>query len=64
MLSKLWQIFSVLLVIYGFYLLFLFLLDTFERINRGSALPISVLITSLFVGFVILFWVKKGRLPL
>ncbi|MCS7284370.1 MAG: hypothetical protein NZ527_01515 [Hydrogenobacter thermophilus] len=64
MLSKMWQAFSVLLVVYGFYLLFLFLLDTFLRINRSIALPASLIITSAFVGFVLIFWIKKRRLPL
>ncbi|WP_304093117.1 hypothetical protein [Hydrogenobacter thermophilus] len=64
MLSKMWQTFSVLLVIYGFYLLFLFLLDTFLRINRSIALPAALIITSAFVGFVLIFWIKKRRLPL
>jgi len=63
-LSKLWQAFSFLLVVYGFYLLFLFLLDTFLRINKVIALPASVFITLLLVAFVIVFWIKKKRLPL
>ncbi|SNZ11945.1 hypothetical protein SAMN06265353_0370 [Hydrogenobacter hydrogenophilus] len=64
MLSKLWQVFSFLLVVYGFYLLFLFLLDTFLRINKVIALPASAFITLLLVAFVIIFWIKKRRLPL
>ncbi|MGC8852922.1 MAG: hypothetical protein ACP5P0_04895 [Hydrogenobacter sp.] len=63
-LSKLWQAFSFLLVIYGFYLLFLFLLDTFLRINSSIALPASLFITLLSVALVIIFWIKKKRLPL
>ncbi|MFN3814128.1 MAG: hypothetical protein ACK4SM_05855 [Aquificaceae bacterium] len=62
-LNKAWQLFSLLLVAYGFYLLFLFLLDTLLRVNRELALPLSLLITLASAGFVVVFWIKKKRLP-
>ncbi len=62
--SHIWQALSFLLVAYGFYLFFLFMLDTFIRINKTFALPLSLLLTFILVAFVGVFWYKKKRLPL
>ncbi len=59
-----WQALSFLLVIYGFYLFFLFTLDTLIRISRTLALPLSLLLTFVLIAFVGIFWYKKRRLPL
>lgn len=58
-----WQTLSFLLVLYGFYLFFLFMLDTLIRINKSLALPISLVITLLLLTFVLVFWYRKKRLP-
>ncbi|WP_448588445.1 hypothetical protein [Thermocrinis sp.] len=58
------QFLSFLLVGYGFYLLFLLLLDTFIRIHRPLAMPISALITLALIALTALYYVKHKRLPL
>jgi len=60
----LFQFLSFLLVAYGFYLLFLLLLDTFLRINRTLAFPISALITLVLIALTVLYYIKHRRLPL
>ena len=58
------QFLSFVLVAYGFYLLFLLLLDTFLRINRTLAFPISALITLVLIALTVLYYIKHKRLPL
>jgi hypothetical protein len=60
----LFQFFSFVLVAYGFYLLFLLLLDTFMRINRTLAFPLSALITLTLATLTALYYIKHKRLPL
>jgi hypothetical protein len=60
----LFQFLSFVLVAYGFYLLFLLLLDTFLRINRTLAFPISALITLVLIALTVLYYIKHKRLPL
>ena len=60
----LFQFLSFLLVAYGFYLLFLLLLDTFLRINRTLAFPLSALITLTLIALTVLYYTKHKRLPL
>jgi hypothetical protein len=60
----LFQFLSFLLVAYGFYLLFLLLLDTFLRINRTLAFPLSALITLTLIALTVLYYIKHKRLPL
>ncbi len=60
----LFQFLSFVLVGYGFYLLFLLLLDTFLRINRTLAFPISALITLVLITLTVLYYIKHKRLPL
>ncbi len=58
------QFLSFVLVAYGFYLLFLLLLDTFLRINRTLAFPLSTLITLVLITLTVLYYIKHKRLPL
>jgi hypothetical protein len=58
------QFLSFVLVAYGFYLLFLLLLDTFLRINRTLAFPLSALITLVLIALTVLYYIKHKRLPL
>jgi hypothetical protein len=58
------QFLSFVLVAYGFYLLFLLLLDTFTRINRTLAFPISALITLALIALTVFYYIKHKRLPL
>jgi len=58
------QFFSFVLVVYGFYLLFLFLYDTTLRLNRQVALPFSLMVVLLLFALTMVYWVKKKRLPL
>jgi hypothetical protein len=58
-LRKIWQVVSFLFVLYGFYLLFLFLWDTLNRINEQLALPISILITLGIMSVSAVLWVRK-----
>jgi len=60
----LFQFLSSVLVAYGFYLLFLLLLDTFMRINRTLAFPLSALITLTLIALTVLYYIKHKRLPL
>ncbi len=60
----LFQFLSFVLVAYGFYLLFLLLLDTFMRINRTLAFPLSALITLVLITLTVLYYIKHKRLPL
>jgi hypothetical protein len=59
----LFQFLSFVLVAYGFYLFFLLLLDTFLRINRALAFPISAFITLALIVFTVLYYMKHKRLP-
>jgi inner membrane protein involved in colicin E2 resistance len=58
------QFLSFVLVAYGFYLLFLLLLDTSMRINRTLAFPLSALITLILITLTVLYYIKHKRLPL
>lgn len=58
------QFLSFILVAYGFYLLFLFLLDTLLRVDKSLAYPLSVAITMFLFALTIFYWIKKKRLPL
>ena len=58
------QFLSFVLVAYGFYLLFLLLLDTFLRINRTLAFPLSALITLTLIALTVLYYIKHKRFPL
>ncbi len=58
-LRKVWQIISFLFVLYGFYLLFLFLWDTLNRVNEGVALPLALLITLIVMSVSGFFWARK-----
>jgi len=60
----LFQFLSFVLVAYGFYLLFLLLLDTFMRINKTLAFPLSALITLTLIALTVLYYIKHKRLPL
>jgi hypothetical protein len=60
----LFQFLSFVLVAYGFYLFFLLLLDTFLRLNRTLAFPISALITLVLIALTVLYYIKHKRLPL
>ncbi|MCS6957781.1 MAG: hypothetical protein RMK75_04910 [Aquificaceae bacterium] len=60
----LFQFLSFIFMAYGFYLLFLFLLDTFLRIEKNLAYPVSILITLSLVTLTLIYWMKKKRLPL
>ncbi len=60
----LFQALSFVLVVYGFYLLFLFLLDTTLRVNKTLAYPFSIALTLLLFTATLIYWVKKKRLPL
>jgi hypothetical protein len=60
----LFQILSFIFVAYGFYLLYLFLLDTLLRVYRPLAYPLSAGITLALALLTLLYWVKKKRLPL
>ena len=60
----LFQFLSFIFMAYGFYLLFLFLLDTFLRIEKNLAYPVSILITLSLVTLTLIYWIKKKRLPL
>lgn len=60
----LFQFLSFVLVAYGFYLFFLLLLDTFLRINRALAFPISTFITLTLIVLTVLYYIKHKRLPL
>lgn len=62
--SYLFQAISFIFVLYGFYLFYLFLLDTTLRINPKIAYPISLLITLTLLGLTLVYWIKKKRLPL
>lgn len=67
MLSKvkhyLFQAISFVFVVYGFYLLFLFLLDTSLRVNRTLAYPFSIGLTLILATLTLVYWIKKKRLP-
>ncbi len=58
-LKKVWQAVSFLFVLYGFYLLFLFLWDTTVRLNEELALPLSLSITVIALGVSGIFWARK-----
>ncbi len=60
----LFQGLSFVLLVYGFYLLFLFLLDTSLRVSRPLAYPFSIALTLLLFAATLLYWIKKKRLPL
>ncbi|RUM29384.1 MAG: hypothetical protein DSY32_03295 [Aquifex sp.] len=60
-LSKAWHYFSNLLIFYGYYLLFLFFYDTFLRIVKPLALPLSLTITLSVAGIHLLFILRRKR---
>lgn len=60
----LFQFLSFVLVAYGFYLLFLFILDTTLRVNRTIAYPFSTVLTLFLATLTLIYWFKKKRLPL
>lgn len=62
--NYIFQFISFVFVVYGFYLLFLFLYDTSLRVNGRIALPFSLLTVLLLFTFTMVYWVKKKRLPL
>ncbi|MCS7195869.1 MAG: hypothetical protein NZ827_01195 [Aquificaceae bacterium] len=57
------QLLSFIFVAYGFYLLYLFLLDTTLRVSRDLAYPLSLGITLLLATLTLVYWIKKKRLP-
>ena len=61
-LSKLWQIFSYVLVAYGYYLIFLFFYDTFLRVEKPFALPLALLVTGFFLLVGALIWMRDKLL--
>ncbi len=50
---------SVLFVLYGFYLLFLFIWDTMIRVNERTALPVAVTLTLAVMLVSGILWVRK-----
>ncbi len=60
LLSRLWHYFSVLLLIYGYYLVFLFFLDTFLRVfgSKFLAFLVSGLLTLVLIGVALVFIYK------
>jgi ABC-type antimicrobial peptide transport system permease subunit len=58
-LRKLWQFLSFIFVLYGFYLLFLFIWDTMIRVNEALALPLAVLITLAVMAVSGFLWARK-----
>ena len=59
LLRKVWQVISFIFVLYGFYLFFLFVWDTVNRVNEKLALPVAFLMTLLLVGVSSLLWIRK-----
>ncbi len=59
LLRKLWQALSFVFVLYGFYLLFLFILDTTLRVNEKIALPVSAGITLSVMAVSGYIWARK-----
>ncbi len=62
-LHYLWQIFSNLLVLYGFYLIYLFIYDTLIRIMERGANITAVILTVLGFIIYILFQFRKYLPP-
>ncbi len=58
-LRKVWQVLSFLFILYGFYLLFLFLWDTLIRVNETLALPLAGGITLAVMVVSGLLWMRK-----
>ncbi|GEM_PF-762601 len=58
---KIWQFLSFIFVLYGFYLLFLFIWDTLIRVKEEVALPLATLITLLAMGISAVLWIRKHR---
>jgi hypothetical protein len=58
-LGKVWGFVSVIFVLYGFYLLFLFFYDTLLRLSPGIALPLSLLLTLTALLVSAFFWLRK-----
>ncbi len=57
-LKKAWRILSNILLLYGYYLLFLFFYDTFLRVMKPFAFPLSLLLT-LFIFFLnVAYWYR------
>ena len=61
-LSKLWQVFSYILVAYGYYLIFLFFYDTFLRVAKPVALPLALLTTGFFLLVGAVIWMRDKLL--
>ena len=60
-LRKLWQVISFIFVLYGFYLLFLFLWDTLNRVSEDNAVLIAGLITVTAMSGSGFLWLRKHR---
>ena len=60
--SKLWQVFSYILVAYGYYLIFLFFYDTFLRVAKPVALPLALLTTGFFLLVGAVIWMRDKLL--
>ena len=58
-LRKAWQFISFVFVLYGFYLLFLFIWDTMIRVNEGIALPFALGATLALMAVSGFFWLRK-----
>lgn len=50
---------SVLFVLYGFYLLFLFIWDTMIRVNERLALPVAAALTLAVMLVSGILWIRK-----
>ncbi len=61
-LSKFWQLFSYLLVAYGYYLIFLFFYDTYLRIFKPFAFPLALITTLIFLFVGAVIWLKDKLL--
>jgi len=57
-LRKAWHYFSNLLLLYGYYLLFLFFYDTFLRVLPFGAFAVSLLLTLLIFGLNVAYWYR------
>ncbi|GAB6065393.1 hypothetical protein JCM9492_04850 [Aquifex pyrophilus] len=57
-LKKTWTVFSNLLLLYGYYLLFLFFYDTFLRVVKPLAFPLSLLLTLFIFSLNVAYWYR------
>ncbi len=58
-LRKVWQFISFVFVLYGFYLLFLFIWDTAIRVKEDIALPLSAGLTAVAMFVSGVLWARK-----